>query len=86
MCRAYINPFAAFIDAKHWKCNLCFRTNIGKVGSVIVTFFSIYTSVPDDYIYNPVTGKRGDRSHHQELHHASVEYIAPSEYMVCACL
>ena len=38
--------------------------------------------VPEDYDYNPLSGKRGDRTHHTELRHSSVEYIAPSEYMV----
>lgn len=66
VCRAYINPFASFVDQKHWRCNFCFRNNI----------------VPDNYDYNPQSGKSGDHSFHQELRHSSVEYIAPSEYMV----
>ncbi len=61
----------------------------------IVTFFplavlininiinlSLFLLVPEDYDYNPHSGKRGDRTHHTELRHSSVEYIAPSEYMV----
>lgn len=27
VCRSYINPFVTFIDARHWRCNLCFRPN-----------------------------------------------------------
>ena len=38
--------------------------------------------MPDDFDYNPHSGKRGDRSHRVELKRSSVEYIAPSEYMV----
>ena len=38
--------------------------------------------VPEDFDYNPHTGKHGDRSHRMELKRSSVEYIAPSEYMV----
>ena len=45
-------------------------------------FFLSPHVVPEDYDYNPHSGKRGDRSHHTELKHSSVEYIAPSEYMV----
>ena len=30
MCRAYINPFITFTDHKHWRCNFCYRNNIGK--------------------------------------------------------
>lgn len=26
-CRTYINPFVYFVDAKRWKCNLCYRVN-----------------------------------------------------------
>ena len=94
MCRAYINPFVSFVDARHWRCNVCFRNNIGK--SVAIYFkihllfyicyniyFIISVLVPDDYDINPHTGKRGDRSHHAELRYPSIEYIAPSEYMVC---
>jgi protein transport protein SEC24 len=66
VCRAYINPFVSFVDERHWRCNLCFRNNI----------------VPDDYSINHQTGSKGDRSHHPELKHSSIEYIAPSEYMV----
>ena len=39
-------------------------------------------TVPEDYDINPQTSRRGDRSHHPELRSASVEYVAPSEYMV----
>ena len=45
----------------------------------------VYIIVPEDYDYNPHSGKRGDRTHHAELRHSSVEYIAPSEYMVSEC-
>ena len=38
--------------------------------------------VPEDYDVNPRTNRRGDRSHHVELKTATVEYVAPSEYMV----
>ena len=38
--------------------------------------------VPEDYDVNPRTNRRGDRSHHVELKSATVEYVAPSEYMV----
>ncbi|XP_064387627.1 protein transport protein Sec24A-like isoform X2 [Halichondria panicea] len=66
MCRTYINPFATFVDSRHWRCNLCFRPN----------------TLPEDFDYNPHTGKHGDRTHRLELKRSSVEYIAPSEYMV----
>ena len=115
MCRAYINPFITFTDHKHWRCNFCYRNNIGKrkretqrqtdrqtdrdterggrgesggrgrEGTrlhVNVLLFNSFHSVPDNYDYNPQTGKSGDHSFHQELRHSSVEYIAPSEYMV----
>ena len=49
---------------------------------VHIILFNSFHSVPDNYDYNPQTGKSGDHSFHQELRHSSVEYIAPSEYMV----
>ena len=106
MCRAYINPFITFTDHKHWRCNFCYRNNIGKrkregetdrererggeregarlhvTCKCILFLFNSFHSVPDNYDYNPQTGKSGDHSFHQELRHSSVEYIAPSEYMV----
>ena len=42
----------------------------------------IHFSVPEDFDYNPNTGHHGDRSHRMELKRSSIEYIAPSEYMV----
>ena len=39
-------------------------------------------TVPEDFDFNPQSGKHGDRTHRMELRRASVEYVAPSEYMV----
>ena len=47
-----------------------------------VRVFHLFGAVPDDFDYNPHSGKRGDRTHRVELKRSSVEYIAPSEYMV----
>ena len=40
------------------------------------------SAVPEDFDYNPHSGKHGDRSHRVELRRSCVEFIAPSEYMV----
>ena len=42
----------------------------------------LIAAVPEDFDYNPHSGKHGDRSHRVELRRSSIEYIAPSEYMV----
>lgn len=65
VCRAYINPYASFLDSRRWRCNLCFRPN----------------DLPDDFNFNQHSGDVS-RSHRKELYHASVEYIASSEYML----
>lgn len=44
----------------------------------------LWFTVPEDFDYNPHSGRHGDRSHRVELKRSSVEYIAPSEYMVSA--
>ena len=49
---------------------------------LFLTLSILSTTVPEDYDINPQTSRRGDRSHHPELRSASVEYVAPSEYMV----
>ena len=41
VCRAYINPYVTFIDTRHWRCNLCFRSN----------------DLPDDFGFSTSTGE-----------------------------
>lgn len=65
-CRTYINPFIQFIDRQRWKCNICFRLN----------------ELPVDFLQNPQTGRIGDPETRPEIQNGTVEYIAPSEYMV----
>ena len=38
--------------------------------------------MPENYDCNPQSGRHGDLTFQTELRHSSVEYIAPSEYMV----
>ncbi|BFZ17692.1 hypothetical protein BsWGS_20731 [Bradybaena similaris] len=65
-CRSYINPFVTFIEQRKWKCNLCFRTN----------------DVPDEFSFDPVTKTYGDPQRRPEVRSATIEFIAPSEYML----
>ncbi|XP_076368820.1 protein transport protein Sec24A-like [Tachypleus tridentatus] len=65
-CRTYINPYVSFVDQRRWKCNLCFRIN----------------DLPEEFLYDPVSGSYGDPSKRPEIRNATVEFIAPSEYML----
>jgi len=67
-CRAYINPFCQFTDSgRRWRCNLCGSGN----------------DVPSSYFCHlDENGFRRDRHSKPELSHCSVEFIAPTEYMV----
>ncbi|CAH8842219.1 unnamed protein product [Trichobilharzia szidati] len=66
-CRTYINPFVQFMDSgRRWRCPVCFLSN----------------TVPDDFYYDPGTQTYGDPSRRPEIRSATVEFIAPSEYMV----
>ncbi|KAL6426200.1 hypothetical protein ACFW04_009032 [Cataglyphis niger] len=65
-CRTYINPFVYFVDSRRWKCNLCFRLN----------------ELPDEFQFDPVTKSYGDPSRRPEVRTGTIEFIAPSEYMV----
>ncbi|XP_011883270.1 PREDICTED: protein transport protein Sec24A [Vollenhovia emeryi] len=65
-CRTYINPFVYFLDSRRWKCNLCFRLN----------------ELPEEFQFDPVTKSYGDPSRRPEVRTGTIEFIAPSEYMV----
>ncbi|XP_047005169.1 protein transport protein Sec24A [Schistocerca americana] len=65
-CRTYINPFVYFVDHKRWKCNLCFRAN----------------ELPEEFQFDPVSKSFGDPSRRPEIKSSTIEFIAPSEYML----
>ncbi|VDO03169.1 unnamed protein product [Rodentolepis nana] len=66
-CRLYINPFVKFIDnGRRWRCPVCMLSN----------------SVPDDFFYDPTTKTYGDPARRPEIRNATLEFIAPSDYMV----
>lgn len=39
--------------------------------------------VPDDFNWDPATKSFGEPTHRPEIKNSTVEFIAPSEYMVC---
>ncbi|XP_048248104.1 protein transport protein Sec24A-like isoform X3 [Haliotis rufescens] len=65
-CRTYINPFVHFVDQRRWKCNLCYRVN----------------DLPDEFSFDPVSKTYGDPQRRPEVKSATIEFIAPSEYML----
>lgn len=65
-CRTYINPFVVFRGDRRWECNLCYKVN----------------ELPDEFQYDPVSQTYGDPSRRPEVREATIEYIAPSEYML----
>ncbi|XP_052264900.1 protein transport protein Sec24A-like isoform X2 [Dreissena polymorpha] len=65
-CRTYINPYVQFGDSRKWKCNLCYRVN----------------ELPDEFSFDPVTKSYGDPQRRPEVRSATIEFIAPSEYML----
>ncbi|KAK9683569.1 hypothetical protein RND81_10G150400 [Saponaria officinalis] len=67
-CRLYINPYVTFTDGgRKWRCNLCALLN-----DVSGEYFAHL----DD------TGRRVDTDQRPELSRGSVEFVAPTEYMV----
>eukprot|EP00794_Sanderia_malayensis_P007166 gene7166-7972_t len=66
ICRTYINPFVNVVDQRRWQCNMCFRIN----------------DIPSDLSYDPITKAFTDPRKRPEFNNASVEFIAPSEYML----
>ncbi|XP_037125072.1 protein transport protein Sec24A isoform X1 [Syngnathus acus] len=65
-CRTYINPFVSFLDQRRWKCNMCYRVN----------------DVPEEFMYNPVSRSYGEPQRRPEVQNATIEFIAPAEYML----
>ncbi|VBB27706.1 unnamed protein product [Acanthocheilonema viteae] len=65
-CRTYINPYIYIPDSRHWKCNICYRIN----------------DLPDDFNWDPATKSFGEPTHRPEIKNSTVEFIAPSEYML----
>ncbi|PON98273.1 Sec23/Sec [Trema orientale] len=67
-CRTYVNPYVTFTDSgRKWRCNMC----------------SLLNDVPGDYFAHlDATGKRVDLDKRPELTRGSVEFVAPTEYMI----
>ena len=67
-CRTYINPYVTWTDnGRRWRCNIC-----GMLNDVPSSYFS----------HLDANGQRRDRDQRPELAKASVEFIAPGDYMV----
>ncbi|RZC77573.1 hypothetical protein C5167_001743 [Papaver somniferum] len=67
-CRTYVNPYVQFSEGgRNWRCNIC----------------NLLNEVPADY-FSPLdaNGKRVDAEHRAELSKGTVDFIAPTEYMV----
>ncbi|KAF9674793.1 hypothetical protein SADUNF_Sadunf10G0163900 [Salix dunnii] len=67
-CRTYVNPYVTFTDSgRKWCCNIC----------------ALLNEVPGDYFAQlDATGRRIDLDQRPELTNGSVEFVAPTEYMV----
>ncbi|XP_022080960.1 protein transport protein Sec24A-like isoform X2 [Acanthaster planci] len=65
-CRTYINPFVTIIEQRRWKCNLCYRIN----------------ELPEEFTYDPVSKTYGAPERRPEIKSSTIEFIAPSEYML----
>ncbi|KAM7274132.1 hypothetical protein ACFE04_028796 [Oxalis oulophora] len=67
-CRTYVNPYVTFTDAgRKWRCNIC----------------ALLNDVPGEYFAHlDATGRRVDLDQRPELSKGSVEFVAPTEYMV----
>ncbi|XP_053528741.1 protein transport protein Sec24A isoform X3 [Artibeus jamaicensis] len=65
-CRTYINPFVSFLDQRRWKCNICYQVN----------------DVPEEFMRNPLTRIYGEPHKRPEVQNATIEFMAPVEYML----
>ena len=77
-CDSFLPVFICF-------CLVLFHTYILNTVlyiNLIVQAHILPLTVPENYDCNPQSGRLGDLTFQTELRHSSVEYIAPSEYMV----
>uniref|UniRef100_A0AC35FA64 Uncharacterized protein n=1 Tax=Panagrolaimus sp. PS1159 TaxID=55785 RepID=A0AC35FA64_9BILA len=65
-CRTYINPYVYLSDSRHWRCNICYRSN----------------DLPDDFCFDPETNCYTDPMNRPELKQNTVEFIATKDYML----
>ncbi|XP_047309230.1 protein transport protein Sec24-like At3g07100 [Impatiens glandulifera] len=67
-CRTYVNPYVTFTDSgRKWRCNIC----------------ALLNDVPGEYFAQlDASGRRIDLNERPELTKGSVEFVAPTEYMV----
>ncbi|XP_047330207.1 protein transport protein Sec24-like At3g07100 [Impatiens glandulifera] len=67
-CRTYVNPYVTFTDSgRKWRCNIC----------------ALLNDVPGEYFAQlDASGRRIDLHERPELTKGSVEFVAPTEYMV----
>mmetsp|Transcript_14361 Transcript_14361/g.12989 ORF Transcript_14361/g.12989 Transcript_14361/m.12989 type:complete len:981 (+) Transcript_14361:44-2986(+) len=67
-CRTYINPFVVWTDSgRRYRCNICGMTN----------------ETPSNYFSHlDSNNRRRDRESRPELSRCSVEFVAPSDYMI----
>lgn len=67
-CRTYVNPYVTFTDGgRKWRCNIC----------------ALLNDVTGDYFAHlDASGQRVDLHQRPELTKGSVEFVAPTEYMV----
>lgn len=67
-CRTYINPYVTFIEGgQRWKCCMCNLSN----------------EVPQLFDWDQDKNQPADRYARHELNSSVVEFVAPTEYMVC---
>uniref|UniRef100_A0AC34FRV0 Uncharacterized protein n=1 Tax=Panagrolaimus sp. ES5 TaxID=591445 RepID=A0AC34FRV0_9BILA len=65
-CRTYINPYVYLSDSRHWRCNICYRSN----------------DLPDDFCFDPETNCYTDPTNRPEIKQNTVEFIATKDYML----
>ena len=70
------------MDSRHWKCNLCYRANDCKYIKLRFFYKNIFFIVPEEFLWDPQTKSFGDPARRPELQETTIEYIAPTEYMV----
>lgn len=60
-----------------------FKITFNVIYRINSNYLHLCFAVPEEFLYDPATRSYGDPARRPEIKNATIEFIAPSDYMVC---